>query len=147
MARCRTRWVHWTPRGAGWSPGSERRLLWPTSSTGTWRWRWPTALAAPTSRPSAPALSSARGLNHRYPLIYIRRRSYDSMLLFGHHREEQYLVVGWQLAITGADHLTKTIVHKRNCGQDAPSLFLVTGKNKWMSCIYPNSILNRPDSQ
>ena len=31
---------------------------------------------------------------------------------------EQYFVVGWQLAITGDDHVTQTIVHKKNCGQD-----------------------------
>ena len=40
--------------------------------------------------------------------------------------KEQQLFVGWQLAITGANHVSQTIVHRKTCGRDAPSLSSVT---------------------
>ena len=42
--------------------------------------------------------------------------------------KEQQLFVGWQLAITGANHVSQTIVHRKthNSGRDAPSLSSVT---------------------
>ena len=57
-----------------------------------------------------------------------------SIYICGAEEQYRYLVVGWQLAITGADHVTlirlctRLMVHKTNCGRDAPSLCPITEK-------------------